>query len=127
MIDAKPEFKPVLLQTERGLVKQFFDVGTARFTMNGVEAELPLMSTASESGKLDYLFFTFMDDTTGIETYNIGRYLDVPLETGELPETLILDFNYAYNPLCSRSPHFNCPLVETVIPMAVRAGEKYTY
>ena len=68
-----------------------------------------------------------MDDTTGEETYNVGRYTDVHIEGGELPETLTLDFNYAYNPLCSRSPHFNCPLVESVIPTAVRAGEKYAY
>ena len=45
----------------------------------------------------------------------------------QVPDTLTIDFNYAYNPLCARSEHYNCPLVDFTIPAAIRAGEQYAY
>jgi len=64
----------------------------------------------------------FRDATTGKESYALGRYVDVKkLENGRY----LLDFNFAYNPACAFSDHYNCPIPprENVLPMAVRAGE----
>lgn len=49
-----------------------------------------------------------MDDTNGEETYGGGRYLDM-----RIPEkdSVLLDFNTAYNPYCVYNPKFSCPLV----------------
>ena len=65
----------------------------------------------------------FRDATTGRETYGVGRYLD--------PERLpdgrwLVDFNYAYNPACAVSPHYNCPIPSkaNTLKVAIRAGEK---
>jgi uncharacterized protein (DUF1684 family) len=45
----------------------------------------------------DYLFLPFTDATTGIETYESGRYID--LQTSDIKNNeVIIDFNKAYNP-----------------------------
>ncbi len=69
------------------------------------------------------LFVPFKDKTNGKETYEGGRYLDVPYEKGK---PIILDFNYAYNPYCAYNPNYICkiPPKENSLPFAVRAGEK---
>jgi uncharacterized protein len=64
----------------------------------------------------------FRDETSGQETYALGRYLDLEaLEGG----AFLVDFNRAYNPACAYSPHYNCPVPppENDIPVAVSAGE----
>jgi uncharacterized protein len=66
------------------------------------------------------LFFT--DETTGKETYGVGRYLDPePRPDG----FYVLDFNRCYNPACAYSEHYNCPIPprENRLHVAIRAGE----
>ncbi|MCA8902620.1 MAG: DUF1684 domain-containing protein [Hyphomonas sp.] len=118
---------PHIMQTERGLIKQFFEVGHANFTVSGTDVSLPLYSFSADTSDLQYLFAPFTDETTGTETYGVGRYLDLETAGGTLPETLTIDFNYAYNPLCALSDHYNCPVVEFTIPAAIKAGERYDY
>jgi len=65
----------------------------------------------------------FRDATTGRETYEVGRYLDPE----KLPDgRWLVDFNYAYNPACAVSPHYNCPIPSKAnnLKIAIRAGEK---
>ncbi len=65
----------------------------------------------------------FRDQTSGHDSYGVGRYLDPRPLGGDDYE---LDFNRAYNPLCAYSPHYNCPLPprENLLPVAVLAGER---
>jgi uncharacterized protein (DUF1684 family) len=72
-------------------------------------------------GERDVSVF-FRDKTTGNESYDVGRYVD--------PERLadghfVLDFNFAYNPACAVSPHYNCPIPpkNNRLDVAMRAGE----
>lgn len=65
-------------------------------------------------------------------TYGGGRYLldtikGADLGTGSAPDTLVLDFNFAYNPSCAYDPAWACPLapVGNVLPVAVPVGELY--
>ena len=54
----------------------------------------------------------------------MGRYLE--LEKGP-EETLVVDFNYAYNPLCDYNPEsYNCtlPPLTNRLEFPVEAGEK---
>jgi hypothetical protein len=69
------------------------------------------------------LFIPFRDGTTGTETYAAGRYLDAPLYDNG---TVLLDFNYAYNPYCAYSPNYTCPLPpqRNRLQVQVRAGER---
>lgn len=118
--------KPLVMQTERGQLKEFYEVGRAEFDLEGVEVSLPLYRIAGVSPPSPYLTAMFADAAAGKDTYLVGRYLDIKQE-GEVPSEIVLDLNYAYNPLCARSPHYNCPLVETFLDVEVRAGEKYVY
>lgn len=91
--------------------------GAAVFTHQG--RTLKLVATRSEGA----LFFVFGDPTNGSETYGAGRFLDAELPRGD---TVVLDFNRAYNPPCAFSPYATCPLPprENRLPVRVEAGEK---
>jgi uncharacterized protein (DUF1684 family) len=119
---AKPE--PKVFQTSRGWYKQFYHVGDAVFTLQGKPIRLPLYAGTDKTAELDGLSAFVMDETTGAETYGVGRYVDVKVAPGALPATVAIDFNYLYNPNCARSDHYNCPVAVDRLPLAVRAGEK---
>ncbi len=70
------------------------------------------------------LFIIFADQTSGIETYGAGRFL-----TADGPDsnnTVILDFNKAYNPPCAFTRFATCPLPpkENQLQVRITAGEK---
>jgi uncharacterized protein (DUF1684 family) len=71
----------------------------------------------------DFLFIPFGDKTNDYTTYGGGRYLDIPIP---LSDTVILDFNKAYNPYCSYSDRWSCTLVPPVnmLDVHIFAGEK---
>jgi uncharacterized protein len=76
------------------------------------------------------VFLPFRDRTNGTETYAGGRYLLDTTKSADLgsgaPGTLILDFNFSYNPSCAYDPKWPCPLspAANTIDVAVRAGER---
>jgi hypothetical protein len=73
----------------------------------------------------DYLFIGFTDMTSAAETYGAGRYIDCV--TGDIRgNTMLLDFNKAYNPYCAYAAGYNCPIPprENDLPVAILAGEK---
>jgi hypothetical protein len=67
----------------------------------------------------------FTDETTGKETYGVGRYLDVGDENPDTGHLYSIDFNRAYNPYCAYSPLYSCavPRKEDHLPLALRVGE----
>lgn len=69
------------------------------------------------------LFVPFKDSTSNVQTYGGGRYLDLLIPAGD---SVLIDFNLAYNPYCAYDDKWSCPLVPVVnyLPAAVRAGEK---
>jgi uncharacterized protein (DUF1684 family) len=74
---------------------------------------------------VEYLMIAFTDETTGEETYHVGRYLDIERHPDPDFEYAI-DFNLAYNPYCAYSANYSCamPREEDHIPVPIRAGEK---
>ena len=76
------------------------------------------------------VFLPFADATSGSETYGGGRYLLDTIKSADLGSDprgrVILDFNFAYNPSCSYSAAYVCPLSPPAnrLPVAVRAGER---
>jgi hypothetical protein len=111
-----------VFRTSRGTDKQFFHVGDATFTLQGKAVMLPFY--ADDRNKITSMSSFFMDDLTGKETYGAGRYVDVDSFGAFPPKTIIIDFNGAYNPNCSRSAFFTCPVATDVIALAVRVGER---
>ncbi len=66
-------------------------------------------------------------------TYGGGRYLIDTIKGADLGSdaargTIVLDFNFAYNPSCAYDPAWACPLAQpgNVLPVAVPVGELYT-
>ena len=79
------------------------------------------------------LFIPFRDTTNGHETYAAGRYLVDTAKSADLggdpaTSTLIIDFNFAFQPSCAFDPRWACPLAppENRLDIAVRAGERLT-
>ena len=77
------------------------------------------------------LFLPFRDATNGTETYGAGRYLldsakSADLGPGGEPGTLVLDFNFAFQPSCAFDPRFACPLAPPAnrLDLPIRAGER---
>ena len=66
----------------------------------------------------------FSDETTGKETYGIGRVLQ--LDALSLDSLDAIDFNYAFNYPCAFSPYCTCPIPSkrNHLPFSVTAGEK---
>lgn len=93
--------------------------GKAVFTHEGQTYEL----LAIDEGLNEPLFFVISDATSGRETYGAARFVYAERPRGE---TIVLDFNLAYNPPCAFTPFATCPLPpkENRLPFAVTAGEK---
>ena len=67
----------------------------------------------------------FGDATNGESTYSVGRFLfPTPGDDG----TIVLDFNFAYNPSCAYDPAWACPLAQPGNRVAVEipVGERYS-
>jgi uncharacterized protein (DUF1684 family) len=77
------------------------------------------------------LFLPFRDATNGSETYGAGRYLLDAAKSADLggdleAGTLVLDFNFAFQPSCAFDPKWACPLAPPAnrLDLPVRAGER---
>ena len=116
------EERPVVkLPTSTGELRDMQVVGTLEFTLRGQKLSLGALSPAGEP--IRSLFVPFADLTTGKETYQAGRYLDIePTATG----LYTIDFNYAYNPTCAYNKAYSCPFPppSNRLKVEVRAGEK---
>ncbi|WP_186757245.1 DUF1684 domain-containing protein [Echinicola salinicaeni] len=71
----------------------------------------------------NYLFLPFTDLTNGESTYGGGRFIGLEIPKGD---TMMLDFNKAYNPYCAYNGKYSCPIPpkENDLPLAIEAGVK---
>ena len=113
------EDKTVELPYTDGSTTTYERIGYANFTINGVAQKLLLLKNESVISVL------FKDATSGKETYGGGRYLDYPASKMK-GDSLVLDFNTAYNPYCVYAPTYACPVppAENTLSVAIRAGEQ---
>jgi uncharacterized protein (DUF1684 family) len=67
----------------------------------------------------------FTDETTGKETYPVGRYLEIERESKDPDHRYVINLNNAHNPYCAYNPAYSCavPTKEDRLPVAIRAGE----
>jgi uncharacterized protein len=118
----------IRFKTSGTLMPEYRKYGELRFTINkqtfhlNVYQSLSLMKTEEYK---DHLFLPFTDATTANETYGAGRYIDINLPKDG--NTLLLDFNKAYNPYCAYSNNYACPLVpaENDLSIKILAGVRY--
>ena len=109
-----PEAISFMMPTTTGMESEEVVYGIVYFSLNGKEHQLEVYQSKELLDDLeytDYLFLPFIDTTNGGETYTGGRYIDLNIPKGD---TIIIDFNKAYNPYCAYNKKFSCPIVPKV-------------
>jgi len=109
---------PTVLGSERSLncpAKLIFEIAGHSYELS------PYQSDADDP----YWTIIFSDLTNGESTYGGGRFLVLTAPPAGT-ESMVLDFNQAYNPPCAFSPYATCPLPppENRLSLAIPAGEQ---
>jgi uncharacterized protein (DUF1684 family) len=118
--------KPLKFETTGKIKQRYQKVGVLHFKLNGEDIELPAyqnLSLMRTPGFESYLFVPFTDLSNGAETYGGGRYLDFSKSEND---SVIVDFNRAYNPYCHYSDRYSCPIPpkENHLPVKILAGAR---
>ncbi|MBU2906007.1 MULTISPECIES: DUF1684 domain-containing protein [Arenibacter] len=121
-----PEALPFMMPTTTERQTEEVVFGIITFSLKGRTHKLEVYQNQElmqQEKYRDYLFLPFADLTNGEETYGGGRYLDLTIPTGD---TILLDFNKAYNPYCAYNPKYSCPLVpkQNRLDIEITAGVK---
>jgi len=104
--------------------------GIVHFRYQGRDLSLSVFWMEGYGGGL---WLPFGDTTNNTDTYGGGRYLYDSIKGADLgagadraSDTMLLDFNFAYNPSCAYDPRWSCPLAppENKLALPVRAGER---
>ncbi|TYA97871.1 DUF1684 domain-containing protein [Seonamhaeicola marinus] len=105
---------------------EYVKYGELSFTLKGKDLKLDIYQNQEliqKEGYEDYLFLPFLDETNGVETYGGGRYIDARIPEGD---TMVINFNEAYNPYCAYSERYSCPVVprQNYLRVRIEAGVK---
>ena len=111
----------VTMATSTGGRAQFRRVGTFEFSLKGQPLTLTAFHEVGARG--DTLFVPFTDLTTGNETYEAGRFLEIQPNATGIYE---IDFNQSFFPYCYYNITYECPISprENHLQIPVRAGER---
>jgi len=116
------------LPTSSGKTRMYRQYGKLSFELGGKPQTLYVYQSQDliqNPQYADHLFLPFTDATTGKESYETGRYID--LKTDDIKNNKVaIDFNKAYNPYCAYVSGYSCPIPpkENRLKIAIKAGEK---
>ena len=118
--------KPFKMKTTGSRLAEYVKYGELHFVIDGKPFKLNVyqnIELIKKQGYEDYLFLPFSDLTCGNESYIGGRYIDLRIPKGD---TILLDFNTAYNPYCAYNHKYSCPIVplENDLAVEIKAGVK---
>lgn len=121
-----PDAKPFKMKTTTERRPDYVQYAIISFTLKGKEYKLNIyqnLGLLDEDGYEDYLFLPFLDDTNGNGSYPGGRYTEARIPEGD---TIIVDFNTAYNPYCAYNDKYSCPIVPRAnyVGTEIEAGVK---
>jgi uncharacterized protein (DUF1684 family) len=129
LFEKKNDSKWFTMETSGTIRKIFRIYGVLRLVINDTSVKLNVYQSQNLMNSEEYkdqLFLPFTDLTSGEETYDAGRYIDLII--GDIVDNkVVIDFNKAYNPYCAYvSGKYNCPIPprENELPVAILAGEK---
>ncbi|PTL99455.1 MAG: hypothetical protein DA407_16755 [Bacteroidetes bacterium] len=121
-----PDEQPFKMKTTTDRLPNYVKYGIVEFELKEKTHQLNIyqnIDLLSKPGYEDYLFLPFLDNTNAETSYGGGRYVE-----GRIPEgnTLIIDFNTAYNPYCAYNEKYSCPIVprENYVDENIEAGVK---
>ncbi len=126
-----PDEKPFKMKTTTNRLPVYVKYGIITFELKGKTFELNIyqnLGLLNVEGYEDYLFLPFLDNTNGNTSYSGGRYTEARIPEGE---TIIIDFNTAYNPYCAYNEKYSCPIVpranylDTKVEAGVKAFDKH--
>ena len=121
-----PNQKPFKMATTTARLPVYEKYGEIHFMIDSQQFMLEVYQNhqlrETEEYK-DYLFLPFTDLTNGEESYGGGRYLEMSIPAGD---SIIVDFNKAYNPYCAYNKKYSCPLVprQNRVKTRILAGVK---
>jgi len=118
--------KTFKMKTTTDRLPEYKIYASATFEINGKEYMLHIYQNQKLLLNTDYenyLFLPFTDKTNGETTYGGGRYIDLNIPKGN---TIIIDFNQAYNPYCAYNHKYSCPIPPSAnnLDIAINAGVK---
>ena len=118
--------KPFEMKTSTTRKPMYVKYGEAHFEIDGKPFQLNIyqnIELSKQEEYKDYLFLPFSDLTCGKESYIGGKYIDMKTPT---TDTIVIDFNMAYNPLCAYNHKYSCPKVplENDLKIEIKAGVK---
>ena len=118
--------KPFKMKTSTARLPEYVKYGELHFVMDGRKFKLNVyqnVDLSKKPGFEDYLFLPFSDLTCGKESYIGGRYIDMRFPKYD---TVLIDFNTAYNPYCAYNHKYSCPIVplENDLAIEIFAGVK---
>lgn len=119
--------KGFIMKTSGTKTKKYFKYGTLSFIIDNKQLKLFVYQgeqSMNDEKYKNYLFVPYTDLTSGNKSYGGGKYLDFMMEDIQ-NNTLLIDFNKAYNPYCAYTSGYNCPIPprENHLPIAIKAGE----
>jgi len=127
IVEKFPTIETFKVRTSQKEEKTYYRYARVKFQIEGKEFQLTAFKFTLDEKDAEFnsLFIPFSDATSGKETYEVGRFLDIHGPLGK-EYSVILDFNRCYNPLCNYSPGFNCPIppLENYLDTPIKAGEK---
>lgn len=114
--------QPIFIESTTGEQLKYIPFARATFELDGTEHTVMLYQDWEEKDP-NRLSLMFADETSANETYGGGRYVDV---TYRNTNSVVIDFNNAYNPYCHFNPEFSCPIPprENMLDIPIIAGEK---
>ncbi len=121
-----PNALPFYMPTTTTRKSEEIVFGIVYFKLLGKEYKLEVYQNSElklREGFEDYLFLPFSDMTNGKETYTGGRYIDLRIPEND---SILIDFNKAYNPYCAYNKKYSCPIVPKVndLKLPIKAGVK---
>ncbi len=121
-----PNALPFLMPTTTDRTSEEVVYGVVYFLLQGKEHHLEIyqnLALMNQEKYKDYLFLPFLDASNGKQTYTGGRYIDLTIPKGD---SILIDFNKAYNPYCAYNKKYSCPIVPKIntLEVYVEAGVK---
>lgn len=121
-----PNEKVFKMKTTSSRLPEYVKYGELHFVIENQPFQLNVyqnIDLIKKEGYEDYLFLPFSDVTCGKESYIGGRYIDMRIPKSD---TVVIDFNKAYNPYCAYNHKYSCPIVplENDLPIEILAGVK---
>ena len=125
-ITRTPDSKSFKMKTTTDRLPTYKKYGILEFEIDGKAHQLSIyqnLDDLEDDETEDYLFLPFLDNTNGEGSYPGGRYINTDIPKGD---TIIIDFNSAYNPYCAYNEKYSCPIVprENYLDAYIKAGVK---